>query len=176
VRQEYLFKPPARLSTALLNMLDDPRDAPVMYLLCNQLCMVIPSVCMLFILPSSHLVGVMYFAANYAVFLQRFMLMLHFTEHRRLFRKGLLDTTCRASTITMPTDRLAGCRVLSAQQSHPIPPMPTVRPPICNLPIASRHHASRGKHIAGCVYTGTIPCARTPYQLVHCPGRQRHAA
>ncbi|KAG2450768.1 hypothetical protein HYH02_004605 [Chlamydomonas schloesseri] len=41
----------------------------------------------------SHWVGVAYLALNYALFLQRYMLTLHVTEHRSLFQKeyGLLN-------------------------------------------------------------------------------------
>jgi hypothetical protein len=36
-------------------------------------------------------VGFVYFLINYALFLQRFMLTLHVTEHRRLFKRGKLQ-------------------------------------------------------------------------------------
>lgn len=53
-----------------------------------QLFLVLPSAVLLFLSAPSHWVGAAYFVATYALFLQRFMLTLHFTEHRRLFKKG----------------------------------------------------------------------------------------
>ncbi|EFJ49187.1 hypothetical protein VOLCADRAFT_120780 [Volvox carteri f. nagariensis] len=68
-------------------MLLDPRDEPIVHLLCNQLQLVIPSVVLLFAFNRSHWLGMLYLAFNYGLFLQRFMLTLHFTEHRSLFKQ-----------------------------------------------------------------------------------------
>ena len=94
-------------------MLNDARDEPCLLLLLNvaspqppraslasaplggaatpplQVCLVVPAAAALFAAPPSHALGFLYLAATYALFLQRFMLTLHFTEHRRLFRPGL---------------------------------------------------------------------------------------
>lgn len=70
-------------------LLQDPRDAPLAFLILNILCTTVPAAALLFWLrPASNLPGLVYFAANYALYLQRFMLMLHFSEHRRLFKRG----------------------------------------------------------------------------------------
>ncbi len=88
-RGEFLFKPPSALVAALCGLLQDKRDAPILYLLFNICCTTIPAAAWLFWLrPTSNLPGLVYMVANYVLFLQRFMLMLHFSEHRRLFKKG----------------------------------------------------------------------------------------
>jgi hypothetical protein len=87
-RAEYLFKLPSAVVRPLLSLLVDARDEPILHLLCNQLLLVIPAVVLLFSFARSHWWGVLYIALNYALFLQRYMLTLHFTEHRQLFRRG----------------------------------------------------------------------------------------
>lgn len=90
-RREPLFAPPALLDKQLHQLLADARDAPILHLLLNILLITLPSAAVLFALrPASNLPGALYLAANYALFLQRFMLTLHFSQHRRLFRKGAL--------------------------------------------------------------------------------------
>lgn len=89
VRNEFIFKPPSFIQTSSKRILNDERDKPLLYLLINILCITVPSAILLFSLaPRSHLAGILHVALNYALFLQRFMLTLHFTEHRRLFRKN----------------------------------------------------------------------------------------
>ena len=88
-RGEFLFRPPPPLDGALRALLADPRDAPILYLALNILCTTVPAaLALLWLRPASNLPGLAYLVANYALYLQRFMLMLHFSEHRRLFRKG----------------------------------------------------------------------------------------
>ncbi|GIL44798.1 hypothetical protein Vafri_2289 [Volvox africanus] len=92
-RAEYLFKLPDHFIKPLCGMLTDVRDEPILHLICNQLILVVPSVCILFLYYRSHLLGLVYLALNYGLFLQRYMLTLHFTEHRPLFkqRHGVLN-------------------------------------------------------------------------------------
>eukprot|EP00887_Chlorella_sp_A99_P005783 scaffold1.g5783.t1 len=88
-RAEYLFAPPALVAAALRGLLADPRDQPIANLIFNLLVVTLPSAALLYAArPASNWPGALYLGANYALFLQRFMLTLHFSEHRRLFRKG----------------------------------------------------------------------------------------
>ncbi|KXZ50920.1 hypothetical protein GPECTOR_14g167 [Gonium pectorale] len=81
----------------LSSLLHDPRDEPVLHLLFNQLLLVVPAALLLFLYCRSHWVGATYMLLNYVLFLQRFMLTLHYTEHRVLFKKG-----CGALNIIIP--------------------------------------------------------------------------
>lgn len=86
VRREYLFHPPL---PRLLNVLRDPRDAPILYLFINVATVTLPLAAALYLFrPASHVCGALYFATNFMLFLQRFMLALHYSEHRRLFKTG----------------------------------------------------------------------------------------
>ena len=89
-RCEYLFAPPASLRALLLPLLDNPKDEALLWALLNVALLVPPAAGLLVVCaPGSHLAGAAYLVAVYGVFLQRFMLSLHFSQHRRLFRKGL---------------------------------------------------------------------------------------
>ncbi|GLI64976.1 hypothetical protein VaNZ11_008384 [Volvox africanus] len=92
-RAEYLFKLPDPFIKPLCGMLTDVRDEPILHLICNQLILVVPSVFILFLYYQSHLLGLVYLALNYGLFLQRYMLTLHSTEHRPLFKQryGVLN-------------------------------------------------------------------------------------
>jgi hypothetical protein len=85
-RQEYRFEPPAFMMGMASKLLRDPRDVPVLKTLINQLLLVIPSVLFLYSSPYSHLLGPLYFAANNILFLQRFILTLHVSEHKHIFK------------------------------------------------------------------------------------------
>ncbi len=93
-RREYLFRMPGFVARPLSTMLADTRDEPIVHLLCNQLLLVVPAAVLLFLYCHSHIVGALYFALNYALFLQRFMLTLHVTEHRKLFKAGAAREGC----------------------------------------------------------------------------------
>lgn len=93
-RREYLFRMPGFVARPLSTMLADTRDEPIVHLLCNQLLLVVPAAVLLFLYCHSHIVGALYFALNYALFLQRFMLTLHVTEHRKLFKAGTAGEGC----------------------------------------------------------------------------------
>jgi hypothetical protein len=84
-RSEYLFRVPG--GRLLCSLLVDERDEPIAHLLANQLLIVVPAALLLFRYCHSHWLGLAYLLANYALFLQRFMLTLHVTEHRRLFKR-----------------------------------------------------------------------------------------
>ena len=91
-RREFLFRPPARWRPFLQSTLCDPRDEPLLYLLLNVCCTTAPAAAILFrITPSvpapwNHILCAACLAASYAAFLQRFLLGLHYSAHRPLFR------------------------------------------------------------------------------------------
>ena len=58
VRREYLFRPPATLQSFLFSLLNDPRDEPLLLCLFNITVCVMPSAALLFLLPSSHWLGI----------------------------------------------------------------------------------------------------------------------
>jgi hypothetical protein len=88
-RQEYVLPVPQALHFHAMKAIEDPRDLPALSLLLNIITLVVPLAVGLHLLPSpSHGLGVAYLAFNYGLFLQRFLLTLHYTEHRRLFRSG----------------------------------------------------------------------------------------
>ena len=71
----------------LLYVSQDERDLPMLYLLYNITTTVPLGAFVVFVLPPSHVVGLLYFATTYVLFLQRFILALHFSEHRKIFHK-----------------------------------------------------------------------------------------
>lgn len=89
-RKEYLFAPPAALRKPLLRALNDPRDGPLLYLFINVAVTTLPAAVALLggWAPQSHLVGALYFGLTNGLFLQRFILALHYAEHRHIFTKG----------------------------------------------------------------------------------------
>jgi ABC-type multidrug transport system fused ATPase/permease subunit len=89
-RNEFLFKfPISLLQKQIVFKLNNPRDLPILYLFSNICMLTLPAALVFFIYaPTSHIVGAVYFILNYVVFLQRFMLALHYSEHRKLFRSS----------------------------------------------------------------------------------------
>ncbi len=89
-RNEFLFKFPISLiQKQTVSTLQNSRDLPIVYLFSNICTLTLPAALAFFIFaPSSHGVGAVYFILNYVFFLQRFMLALHYSEHRKLFRSG----------------------------------------------------------------------------------------
>lgn len=88
-RREFLFALPLALTRNLRRALNDPRDEPCLLLLLNICATVVPAATLLHALRlQSHLLGAAYLVANYVLFLQRFLLALHFTEHRPLFQRA----------------------------------------------------------------------------------------
>jgi len=83
-RREFFVTPPAALCGGLRGLLVDDRDTPLLYLLMNVCVFVLPAAVALFCLPASHALGGVYLAATIALFFQRFILALHYSEHRGL--------------------------------------------------------------------------------------------
>jgi len=98
-RREFLFGPPASWRPFLLECIHDPRDEPLLFLLLDVCCTTAPAAAALFCVTPSlpalaqHLLCAAYLAASFAAFLQRFLLGLHYSSHRPLFRRpwGLLN-------------------------------------------------------------------------------------
>ena len=94
-RRDFLFRPPSSLASAFHSLLADPRDAPLLYLLLNVVTTTVPAALIIHRLapamsaPYAHLLGAVYLAGNYGAFLQRFLLALHYSAHRPLFRPGV---------------------------------------------------------------------------------------
>lgn len=93
-RADFLWAPPRWLHRPLASLLEDPRDLPILFLLLNVLLTTVPAAVALFALfppatrPLPHWLGAAYLLASFAAYLARFMLSLHYSQHRRLFRKG----------------------------------------------------------------------------------------
>ncbi len=83
-RCEALFHIPAAAISR--KYLQDARDEPALQLVLNVLCTTVPAAVVIAAGCDSHAVGATYMLINYALYLQRFMLTLHVTQHRRLFR------------------------------------------------------------------------------------------
>mmetsp|Transcript_13129 Transcript_13129/g.17943 ORF Transcript_13129/g.17943 Transcript_13129/m.17943 type:complete len:364 (-) Transcript_13129:45-1136(-) len=102
-RFEYYFEPPSIVKNWLTGLLTDKRDVPILYLFCNIYMIVIPSFCALYLaLPSSHWLGAGYLVITYVLFLQRFILGLHYSEHRGLFQKNGLPLNALAPYVLAP--------------------------------------------------------------------------
>lgn len=91
-RREFLFRPPANWRAFLRKCLHDPRDEPLLFLLFDVCCTTAPAAAALFCITPSlpglaqHLLCAAYLAASFAAYLQRFLLGLHYSSHRPLFR------------------------------------------------------------------------------------------
>ena len=92
-RCEFLFAPPASWLPFLRGCIHDPRDEPLLFLLFDVCCTTAPAAAALFrVTPSlpplaQHLLCAAYLAASFAAYLQRFLLGLHYSSHRPLFRR-----------------------------------------------------------------------------------------
>lgn len=98
-RREYHFRTPF-LVTALTPLLNDERDVPMLCLMLNILQVMVPGIALVFAvnmmnpLPSlwcRNLVGLGYVLTILILFQERFILMLHFSSHRKLFKNAVLD-------------------------------------------------------------------------------------
>jgi len=73
--------------TSLKEMLNDERDEPLLLTLANIILTVIPTALLLYALPPSNVLGAFYVACLYVLWVERFILALHYSSHRRLFSK-----------------------------------------------------------------------------------------
>ena len=88
-RNEFHFKLPKWLEHLCLPLLQDKRDLPILYLFFNVAVTVLPAAVALYFLPAwSSVLGPVYLVAIDVFFLERFLLALHYSQHRQLFKKG----------------------------------------------------------------------------------------
>lgn len=97
-RREYWFRTPYVIDK-LAPMMKDPRDEPLVCLQLNIVAVVIPCVCALYGLNmyldlsflARTLIGLSYVVTLYGLFLERFILMLHFSSHRKVYNNDFLN-------------------------------------------------------------------------------------
>lgn len=163
-RREYLFSPPSWLQRHFLPALQDSRDEPVAMLLMNILLVTLPSAVLLLLGPQKHWLGLIHVAVNYILLFPRFVVaLLHVTEHRRLFKSGIVTSIVRAKACTCSSDAnsLEWCvtvRMVASVHglcSRRVPPSERHRQQASYTPFwhpqwrvstPSPDHAPRGKH------------------------------
>ena len=92
-RNEFFFKMPKSLEKMCLPLLLDERDLPILCLFFDVTVTVLPAALALYLLPAwSSILGPAYLAATDVLFLERFLLALHYSQHRQLFRTGDVGT------------------------------------------------------------------------------------
>ena len=85
-RKEAFIRLPRFIEDFVVNyIIYDKRDAIMASLIMNILCTTVPLTCLLYNYPS-HLLGAFSMTLTYFMYLQRFVLMLHYAEHRKLFQ------------------------------------------------------------------------------------------
>lgn len=84
-RLEYHFKPPRLLASWLESLIADHRDLPIMYLFYNITLITLPSAVLVFALGSNYF-GCIYWFLNLLLFQERFLIGLHYSSHRGLFK------------------------------------------------------------------------------------------
>lgn len=88
-RNEFLFFMPKHVENLCLPLLQDKRDLPILCLFFNVAVTVLPAALALYCLPAwSPFLAPAYLAAVDVLFLERFLLALHYSQHRQLFNKG----------------------------------------------------------------------------------------
>jgi len=92
VRKEYLFKLPNFLEDAITPHLVNPKDIIMIRLIFNITVTILPSAILLFYLRDPpFLLGIIHLAMILVVYLQRFVLTLHFASHKSLFASPVFD-------------------------------------------------------------------------------------
>lgn len=85
-RREYLFKLPKPLENYFLEILNEKADIVMIHLIYNIILTVFGGAFLLFSMKNpSNWLGFAYIAMTYGLYLQRFVLTLHFASHRYLF-------------------------------------------------------------------------------------------
>jgi len=97
-RNEYLFRTPL-LADVLEPLLKDERDKPMLYLLLNIAQISFTSAFFVYYVNiqgwsawARHLCGIAHVVTLLVLFLERFMLMMHFSSHRTIFRNEALNS------------------------------------------------------------------------------------
>jgi hypothetical protein len=118
--------PPLCLHKRLASLLEDPRDLPVLFLYLNLLLTTAPAAAALFWAfpaasrPLPHWLGAAYLVVSYVAYLARFMLSLHYSQHRRLFKRGGRAGKERGAGLPMGHSLLMGrcCTACSHRHRH----------------------------------------------------------
>lgn len=91
-RNEYLFRPPVS-DVALMRLMRDERDMPSVYLQLNILMLLVPAACAVYAVFLwataawvKQLVGLAYFLLLATQFEERYILMLHYSAHRKVYK------------------------------------------------------------------------------------------
>ncbi len=71
----------------LMRFINDPRDLPFMYFLVQATLIIVPLIVLLYIVAIPWYFAALYVPFNIFLFMDRFILLLHNTSHRPLFRK-----------------------------------------------------------------------------------------
>lgn len=101
-RAEYWFKPPAFVTRFLEKNLNDVRDMEIAYLLFNIVVTMYPCLFALFaVFPPSHMLGAAYLVVFNVLYLQRFILAMHYSTHKRLFKPGFFSDIVNKSIIVL---------------------------------------------------------------------------
>lgn len=85
-RKEYLVQLPSFLLPFFCSITKEPRDMITVHCLFNIHLLIFCFSVLLFVQPS-HLIGLLYNVLNLTVFLKRFVLMLHYSQHTSPFKK-----------------------------------------------------------------------------------------
>lgn len=89
-RNEYLFALPECIESRITVQMRDTRDVPLMRLLANIILTTVPAA-LLVLFYQSHILGLMYLTLNTVLYLEPFLLALHFSTHRPIFRNRFLN-------------------------------------------------------------------------------------
>lgn len=103
-RQEYYFKPPAFVQRFLERSLHDVRDMEIAWLYWNIMTTMYPALIAIWtVLPASNWIGAAYLLGFNVLYMQRFILAMHYSTHKRLFKKeaffGLADYVNRFNIV-----------------------------------------------------------------------------
>lgn len=88
-RKEAFLRFPALENWCAKNLLYDSRDGIMVSLILNIWMCAVPMIVLLYKYPS-HWLGFCVYMCNFVLWLQRFILMMHYSEHRQLFKAGSL--------------------------------------------------------------------------------------
>jgi len=86
IRNEFLFTPPKIFCDWAKTRINVEADIIMVYLLFNITCTLFPAALYMYAYPSNWF-GMCYLIFLYFTYIQRFALMLHFSEHKKLFKK-----------------------------------------------------------------------------------------
>jgi hypothetical protein len=87
LRKETLIRLPKDIEDyCVKTFMKDPRDVIMISLILNILFSVVPLTILLYLYPS-HMLGLGVCVFKFLMWMQRFILMMHYSEHRQMFKK-----------------------------------------------------------------------------------------